>query len=229
MELKVLGKYGPYPAKNGACSGYVLKNEDDEIVLDMGSGVLSRLYEYEDINKVENIFVSHHHFDHTSDLLPLQYMLEDLNHNINIYTKYEDSQWYKILFSHPNFNVINVDERDEIRIGSIALNFVRMEHLKSSLAVMIRGEKTFCYTGDTMYCPAVEKCFNSSDVILADCSKPSGFKAKHMTVDEAKKLSLEYPDKLIIATHQSVDYDPKEELKDYKNIISAQENETYKF
>ncbi len=221
MELTVLGKYGPYPkGENGACSGYIIKNEDDLLVLDLGSGALGRLLDEVDIREVKNIFISHLHFDHTSDLLPLRYLLEDLNLKVNIYTKYEDSEWYDLLLSHPNFNVINVDEGDTVKVGSMTLSFIRVKHIESSLAVVIEGDKKLCYTGDTAYCGGVEKCFEAGDIILADCSKPSGFKALHMTVDEAKRFAEKYPEKLIIATHQSTDYDPEEDLKEYKNILA---------
>ena len=124
MELTVLGKYGPYgKAKTGAASGYLVTDRDEKIVLDMGSGTLSRLMGVTDIKTVKHIFVSHLHFDHTSDLLPFRYLLEELNHTVNIYTRKEESEWYKILFDHPNFNVVNVDEDTEIKIGDMTLGF----------------------------------------------------------------------------------------------------------
>lgn len=44
MKLTVLGKYGPYgKAGNGSTSGYLVENCGDYIVLDMGSGTLSKL------------------------------------------------------------------------------------------------------------------------------------------------------------------------------------------
>lgn len=227
MELTVLGKYGPYgKAGTGAASGYLVKNQDDYLVMDMGSGTLSRLMGVADIKKIKHIFISHLHFDHTSDLLPFRYLLEELDHTVNIYTHKEDTPWYKILFDHPNFNIINIDENSEIKIGSMTLSFLKMNHTITDYAVIINGEKTLCYTGDTVYNDNIPKCFEISDLVLADCSKPRGFDGPHMNIEDAIKLSKKYSAK-IIATHLSADFDPTEIFKPYKNITVAEELKTY--
>lgn len=227
MELTVLGKYGPYgKAGTGAASGYLVKNQDDYLVMDMGSGTLSRLMGVADIKKIKHIFISHLHFDHTSDLLPFRYLLEELDHTVNIYTHKEDTPWYKILFDHPNFNIINIDENSEIKIGSMTLSFLKMNHTVTDYAVIINGEKTLCYTGDTVYNDNIPKCFEISDLVLADCSKPRGFDGPHMNIEDAIKLSKKYSAK-IIATHLSADFDPTVIFKPYKNITVAEELKTY--
>lgn len=227
MELTVLGKYGPYgKAGNGCASGYLVCNGEDSIVLDMGSGTLSKLCAAIDVKKVKHIFISHLHYDHTSDLLGFRYLLEDLSHTVNIYTHFEDSDWYNVLFDHPNFNIVNIDENTVIDIGSMQLSFLPMKHTVTSYAIIIKGEKTLCYTGDALYNENILKCFDVSDCVLADCSKPIGFNGPHMTVENAIELSKMYPDTQIIATHQSVDFDPKDALKS-TSVISAQEGTTY--
>lgn len=227
MELTVIGKYGPYgKEKNGCASCYLVKNDEDLLVMDMGSGTLSRLMGFVDIKKVKDIFISHLHYDHTSDLLPFRYLLEDLNHKVNIYTHKEDSEWYGILFNHPNFNIINIDENTEITLGSMTLNFLEMKHTVTDYAVIIKGEKTLCYTGDTLYNDNIPLCFEECSTVLADCSKPEGFKGPHMNINDAKALANKYK-KNIIATHLSVDYDPTEALKEQENITVAEEMKTY--
>lgn len=227
MELTVIGKYGPYPkAVTGSASCYLVKNKEDMLLMDMGSGSLSRLMGIVDIRKINHIFISHLHYDHTSDLLPFRYLLEDLGHKVNIYTHKEDTEWYKILFDHPNFDVINIDENTEIEIGSMTLSFLKMKHTSTDYAVLVKGEKTLCYTGDTLYNDNIPLCFEKSDIVLADCSKPEGFSGPHMNIKNAKELVKKYL-KPIIATHLSVDYDPTEDLKDYELIKVAKELKTY--
>lgn len=227
MEITVLGKYGPYGKAGGGCtSGYLVKNGEDCIVLDMGSGTLSRLCAAVDIRQIKHIFISHIHFDHTSDLLVLKYLLEEISHKVNIYTHREDSPWYDVLFDHPNFNVINIDESTVINIGSTELRFLPMKHTVTDYAAIIKGEKTVCYTGDTLFNDNVLKCFEASDLVLADCSKPRGFIGPHMNIDDAVRLSKQFPKTQIIATHQSAEYNPKHDLEG-TGIISAEEGKTY--
>ena len=46
MKLHVLGVNGPFPESNGATSGYLLEVDDTTLIqLDLGSGVLSILYQ----------------------------------------------------------------------------------------------------------------------------------------------------------------------------------------
>lgn len=227
MKLSVIGNYGPYgKAGDGCASGYLVENNGDFIVLDMGSGTLSRLCEFIDIKRLKHIFISHLHYDHTGDLLIFRYLLEELSHTVNIYTHREESEWYKILVTHPNFNVIDIDENTKIKADSMELSFVPMKHTVTDYAIIIKGDKTLCYTGDTVFNDNVPKCFEISDCVLADCSKPKGFKGPHMTVEEALSLSKKYPWVKLIATHMSADYDPKEAFLK-SSVICAEGKATY--
>lgn len=226
MELTVLGKYGPYPKPGtGAASGYLVKNGNDMLVLDMGSGTLSRLMSLIDLRALGAVYISHLHFDHTSDLLPFRYALEDLNHTVTIFTEKSDTEWYKTLFSHPNFNVVNVSPESDVKYGSLSLSFKEMKHTVPALAIKIKGDKTLTYTGDSLYNDNIPWCFSESDCVLGDFSKPEGFKGPHMNVKIAKELKEKYGTR-IIATHLSTDYDPTEDFSG-TGIEVSEELKTY--
>ena len=59
MILKILGNNGPFPAANGACSGYLLSSDSGEtnILIDCGTGVLARLMadDMVPVNTVHNV------------------------------------------------------------------------------------------------------------------------------------------------------------------------------
>ena len=227
MELTVLGKYGPYPKPGGAASGYLVSDCGEILLLDMGCGVLSRLLKTVEITRLKHIFISHLHYDHTSDLLPFRYLLEESGHTVNVYVHADNSEWCRLLLNHPNYNVINIDENTEINIGEISLSFRKMSHSSEDYAVIVKGGKTLCYTGDTSYNDNLDYCFAVSDAVLADCSKPESEKSAHMTVCDAKRLAEKYSSVKIFATHQSAEYDPAEDLNEYDNIISVEEMKTY--
>lgn len=227
MKLTVLGKYGPYgKAGTGAASSYLVENGKDCLVLDMGAGTLSRLIQAVDIRKVKYFYISHLHYDHTSDFLVLRYLLEEIGHKIVLFIEYEDSPWYKILTEHRNITVINVCEGREFTAGSFTLTFFRMKHTVPCLGVRIKGEKTLAYTGDTLYNDNIPALIDGADCVLADCSKPAGFKGPHMTVENAKKISREYGVR-IIATHLSPGYSPEKEFSGEDKIETAQELKVY--
>lgn len=227
MNLTVLGKYGPYgKAGTGAASSYLVENDGEYIVLDMGPGTLSRLQEAVDVKKVNYIWLSHLHYDHTSDFLAFRYLLEDLGHRITLITHYEDSEWYKLLVSHPLISVMNIDENAAVQTDTMTLRFFPMKHTVPCYAIRIEGEKTLLYTGDTLYNDNIPKALEGADCMLADCSKPVGFHGPHMTADIAIKLydRFHVP---IIATHLSPDYSPEEDFKSCDGITVAEEFKTY--
>lgn len=228
MRLTVIGKYGPYgKAGSGAASSYLVENNDEYIVLDMGPGTLTRLMAAVDIKKVNYIYISHLHYDHTSDFLAFRYLLEDLGHKVTLLIHDDGSEWYKILTSHPLITVRNIDEDTVINTDTMTLRFFEMKHTVPCYAVRIEGEKTLVYTGDTMYNDNIAKAIAGADRVLADCSKPVGFKGPHMTADIAIQLynDTKVP---IIATHLSPDYSPEEDFKDCSGITVAEELKTYK-
>lgn len=227
MKLTVLGCCGPYGrAGGGAASSYLVENGGDFIVLDMGPGTMTRLMSAVDVRRVRYVFLSHLHFDHTSDFLPFRYLLEDLGHKITLFIRKEESAWYDILTNHPLINVVNVDENSSVSAGSLNLRFFEMKHTVPCLAVRIEGDKTLVYTGDTVFNDNIIKAAENADCLLADCSKPESFKGPHMTVKDAVKLreKLKIP---VIATHQSPDYSPEEYFKNFPGITAAKENTTY--
>ena len=76
MELTVLGMNGPFPAANGATSGYLMRGEKTRVAMDMGSGTLGRLTALMPPEKLDALLLSHWHFDHCSDVLPLLFRLQ---------------------------------------------------------------------------------------------------------------------------------------------------------
>ncbi len=228
MELTVLGKYGPYgKAGVGAASGYLVCDGDFKMLCDMGSGVLSRLINTVDVKQLDGIFISHLHYDHTSDLLPFRYLLEEIEHPVKVYTHYEDSEWYKTLFNHPLFEIVNIDENTVVEIRGVKLEFFRMQHPVTDYAIRFTGSGKLLYTGDTSNADLVVAAGRECDVILADCSKPTHFIGGHMPADKAIDIQAKTGAR-VIATHLAPDYSPDEVLAGYENIEIAEEGRTYR-
>lgn len=227
MKLTVLGKYGPYAKKgNTATSCYLVEENNTRLVLDMGAGALAKLLNKIEVKDIDGIFLSHIHFDHTSDLLTFRYLLDDLQIPITIYTHYVENEWYKILLTHPMFKVINIDENSEITIKDLKLSFYKMEHPVINYAIKIKGAKTLVYTGDTIYNDNIIKAAKGADLLLADCSKSPTFIGPHMTVEKAVEIQQKTGVK-ILATHINPDYSPEEYFLPYPKIRVAKEGKTY--
>ena len=78
MKLTILGCNGPYPAAGGACSGYLLESDSGDtcILIDCGTGALANLMASGALDRLDAVVLSHLHYDHMSDMLPMQYALQ---------------------------------------------------------------------------------------------------------------------------------------------------------
>lgn len=75
MRITVLGKSPSWQDAGGACSGYLVEEEDTVVLLDCGNGVFGKLRRFVDYTAVDAVVISHLHADHFLDLVPFAYAL----------------------------------------------------------------------------------------------------------------------------------------------------------
>jgi ribonuclease BN (tRNA processing enzyme) len=75
VQVTVLGKSPSWQDAGGACSGYLVRDEDTVLLLDCGNGVFSKLRSHIDYVDVDAVVISHLHADHMLDLVPYSYAL----------------------------------------------------------------------------------------------------------------------------------------------------------
>src|SRR5699024_12774482 len=73
MKVTIIGFWGGYPAAGGATSAYLVEEKDFKLLVDAGSGSLSKLQNYINISDLDAVIVSHYHHDHVADIGVLQY------------------------------------------------------------------------------------------------------------------------------------------------------------
>ena len=210
MKLTILGKYGPFPPVGGATSGYLLQSENSNVLLDLGSGVYSRLIKNIEIEDLSFIIFSHLHFDHVSDFGVLSYALNfsGRKDKINLYLPKFDCDVYQTLSKLNCFNLIDIEEGVTYKEGDLTFSFYKMTHPVLSYGVKITdGEKTFAYSGDTTYNDNLPNLLTGVDLGLVDgafLQKDYVDGKPHMSVIQAASLS-KYAGKIIVS-HISYNY-----------------------
>lgn len=68
MDVTVLGCSGSYPGIDCACSGYLLRSDGANVVVDLGPGCLANLQRHIGLDEIDAVVLSHSHADHWSDL-----------------------------------------------------------------------------------------------------------------------------------------------------------------
>ncbi|MFO7941237.1 MAG: MBL fold metallo-hydrolase [Bacillota bacterium] len=223
MELTVLGCYSPFPRAGGACPGYLIREEGHSLLLECGSGTLSRLAEFIPIGELDNVIISHLHGDHCSDLAVLRYAAdydvraearaarsatapetEAPGGGITVYSPPEPAEDFRriaykeALFSRP------ILPEDTMTLGPFELSFAGTDHPMPCLAMRIECDcATFAYTADTAPSKAVEELARGVDLLLAETSLPEGCEGfrGHMTASDAGRMAREAGVSRLLLTH----------------------------
>ncbi len=98
IQWTVLGSASGMPSKSRACSGYLLKIDDNLILFDCGSGVTSSLLRFGfDPHQIRAVFISHMHSDHISDLIFLLQLMyqQKRSADLTIYLPEEGLEIFK--------------------------------------------------------------------------------------------------------------------------------------
>ena len=159
MELRVLGAHNMESKDTGFASYLV----DGVLVLDAGG--LTRALTFEEQKGIRAVLLSHRHFDHVRDLLPLGIGLRTSEHPVDIYAIEDTVQFVsdKLLDGslYPNFLRWPTPENPIFRLHTLELFHeyeilgykvkpVPVPHTVPAAGFQIsNGESNLFYTGDT--------------------------------------------------------------------------------
>lgn len=223
MRLTVFGVNGPYPAPGGACSGYLISSDDQSthLLLDCGSGVLARLAAWPGLSKLTAVILSHLHYDHMSDMLPMRYALEFAGASLPVYAP-KTPVPQAALLAGGRFDLFPIEDTD---IGPFRVQFLPARHPVEAYSIAITdGGKKFIYTGDTNVNPALALFADGADLMLADAGLLEGDwspRAPHLSARMCGEAALEARAKALVLTHLSPRYDPALVLNEAQAVYPA--------
>lgn len=210
MKLTVIGCWGGYPSKDGASSAYLLEKDDYRLMLDFGSGVLTKLYHYTNVTDIDAVLVSHYHPDHIADIGVLQHALVVENaltngdKKIKIYGHNENEYEFAQL-NHDFTEAVRYDPEEVALIGPFYVRFLKTNHPVPCYGMRITdGTSTIVYTADSAFQEEWIKFCHGADLLLADTNfyaAQAGLDAGHMTSVEVGKVATSAKVNELILTH----------------------------
>ena len=215
LKVNVLGFWGTFPSAGGATSGYLITGESGKILLDCGSGVMSRLPFYTNVEAISAVFLTHLHFDHMCDVGILQYAAnfalrnKKMSGKLKIYAPSEPEEIWKIIHNE-NSEIISMNENDNAEISGMNVSFMHLNHTIPCFAVRIEQKgKVIVYITDTTYFEAVEDFARDADLLIceaaiSDESRHTSGKG-HMNASQAGVIARKANARNLLLTHISHD------------------------
>lgn len=212
MQLTVIGYWGGFPAAGEASTGYLLEHEGFKLLLDCGSGVLSKLQSYVSPSELDAVLLTHSHPDHTADIGVLQHALL-IGHMsggqekcLPIYTHSEEQGFIETLQYKAYTEWKPIEEDVPSQIGPFSVRVMKTKHSVPCLAYRIEaGGRVFGFTGDTAFKEDFASFFQGAHVLLSECNFYKGMdaaeRAGHLTSEHAAMIARDAGAERLILTH----------------------------
>lgn len=211
MRLTVLGKYGPWPAAGGACSGYLVETEDVRLMLDCGCGTLGRLQQQCSLEALDGIVLSHLHADHMGDIPVLRYALPHyvgtglMEARLPVFLPDAPQELANPILHDENIDGTAVVGGDSIEYKGVRLSFFRTRHPLQCNAVRVECEgKALVYSGDLNATEDFERFAQYADLLLIDgCLLGSEWKESmpHLSAGMAALVGKRAGARRVVLTH----------------------------
>ncbi|MBP7332604.1 MAG: MBL fold metallo-hydrolase [Firmicutes bacterium] len=254
MKLTVLGCWAPYPRAGGACSGYLLQEAGLNILLEAGSGSLSRLMSVIDFRRLDAVIVTHLHHDHYSDLFVLRYALEGARRDgsrsrpLPLFVPGAPANGYGELAGYDQaFTVTPIENLPQespgqdfalysLSVGGLKFRFAPIKHPLPGYSVAVGEPGGLVFSSDTARTKAIEYLAQNAGLFLCEASgqdsDTEAMKDAHLTAGQAGALARDVGAKRLLLTHFWPEYDPallgQQAEKTFKNPVElAGEGETY--
>lgn len=221
MKLTVLGNCGPYPVAGGVCSGYLLESADTRVLIDCGTGVLARLMEIVRPDALDAVILSHLHFDHMSDLLPMIYALQfhPRKEPLPVFAPDTPADVRNLL----NAPCYDLNPMRNCTVGELRFRFFPGRHPAQSFAVRAEADgKVFVYTGDTNETDGLAAFAGGADLLLADAGLSEADwnpNAPHLSAARCGTLARDAHARRLLLTHLNPRYSSDALTAEAKSIF----------
>lgn len=217
MKIDILGYWGGYPIMGGATAGYLITTDEGKILLDCGSGVMSKLSLKSKAEELSGVILSHLHYDHMGDIGILQYAMAGAlrtgraEEKIKIVAPSEPQVMWEQIQSEQSEN-IPLEQLPSLTMAGLEIEFHSVNHTIPCYAVkMTYKDKVFVYSGDTTYIESLANFAKNADVFICEATICEGSNhtagAGHMDAREAALLAKKANVGKLVLTHLPSDGD----------------------
>ncbi|MEI6446835.1 MAG: MBL fold metallo-hydrolase [Actinomycetes bacterium] len=219
MKITVIGRSPSWQDAGGACSGYLVTEGSDSVLLECGSGVFAKLREVRDHRSLDAVVISHLHADHFLDLIPFSYALTygppvegprprlilppgGLATLRTICGTFDNA-----LLVEEAFDASEYDPSAGLAIGGLRFDFQLVSHFIEAWAIAVSGSSggRFVFGADTGPCDALPAFAQAADLLMLEATfaadAPAG--EGHLTPIQAGEIAQAAGAARLVLTHAS--------------------------
>jgi ribonuclease BN (tRNA processing enzyme) len=207
VRLTILGSGTAQPQPDGPASGLLVQTATTSVLLDCGTGIVTRLEAQIDPTKLDALVIGHLHGDHFLDIVPLRYLFpwaggtpKPLPVHLPPGGRPRIDALARAIseregFFDDAFELREFDPDEELRIGDLAIRFRRARHYVPAWSMSITGPdgERLAYLGDTGPSDALVEFARGADVVVLEATLRSGadddVERGHLAADEAVELA----------------------------------------
>jgi ribonuclease BN (tRNA processing enzyme) len=218
MDITLLGSGTAIPDPERGSPGIAVQVDGSILLLDCGAGSLYRACRYGvPVDRVDCVFLSHLHPDHTGDLVPLLFAFRNPEQvrkkDLLVLGPEGTRRFLKALegvygdWIRPGgyrLQVRSLKEGDSVSFGSWEMRTFPVPHGPPALACGITGAggRRMVYSGDTGYSSDLAVFARDADLLILECSFPEGEdRPGHLTPSEAGRMAREAGCRRLLLTH----------------------------
>ncbi|MFC0114340.1 MBL fold metallo-hydrolase [Kibdelosporangium aridum] len=207
MQITVLGSCGAWPEPGRACSGFLVEHDGFRLVLDMGFGVASRLFEICPAESVNAVVVTHEHPDHCVDLNALlRARFYGGMPRIPLYCTPGVAGRLNVVEPNPPLSAaFDIYELPGgYSVGPFDLTGMLLpHHVPNSGVRLATKDSVLAYTGDTGPDPALAVLAKDADLFIAEATliEPQQGTRTLLTAREAGQWAARANAKRLLLTH----------------------------
>lgn len=223
--LTIIGSSPAAPRPGSANSSYLVRLGGTAVVLDLGSGALSKLLEVEALENIDAIVISHMHADHFFDLVPLRYALKYSVKRSSMLPVYLPPGGGKTLqtivspfargasFFDGVMRVTEYAPERPLKVAAARISFAKTRHYIDAFAIRVEaGMRAIAFSADTAPEPRVVELARDADIFV--CESGLGVTGTeqgdrgHSNAEEAATMARDASARQLILTHYPAQSDP---------------------
>ena len=225
LTLTVLGCSGTYAAPGGACSGYLVGDGLTRLWVDAGPGTLANLQRHVGFHAVDALVLTHEHPDHWTDLEGFfnvcRFVAERRGVPVFAPAGLQERTYQP---TDPVFTWQDVDDGDQVEVGSLSLSFSRTDHPPPTMAVRVdAGGRSLGYSADTGPEWSLEALGPGVDLALCEASLSSPLEGtmQHLSARQAGASARAAGAGRLVLTHLWPTLDPATSRREGSEAFEA--------